>query len=88
MVERNLALYRITVGENRDFHIPFLRYRGTPTGIDIFKVVETGVTPVMGRPSKLKFPLVSGSVPEMALSVVVLPAPLAPMSATISFGGT
>jgi len=47
MVERNLALYRITVGENRDFHIPFLRYRGTPTGIDIFKVVETGVTPVM-----------------------------------------
>ena len=47
MVERNLALYRITVGENRDFHIPFLRYRGTPTGIDIFKVVETGITPVM-----------------------------------------
>jgi hypothetical protein len=47
MVERNLALYKITVGEHTDFHIPFLGYRGTPTGIDIFKVVETGVVPVM-----------------------------------------
>jgi hypothetical protein len=47
MVERNLGLYKITVGENKDYQIPFLRYRGTPTGIDIFKVVETGVAPVM-----------------------------------------
>ncbi|HLI11681.1 MAG TPA: DUF1116 domain-containing protein [Alphaproteobacteria bacterium] len=47
MVERNLELYRITAGENTDFHIPFLSYRGTPTGIDVFKVLETGITPVM-----------------------------------------
>lgn len=47
MVKRNLELYEITVGENTDFHIPYLRYRGTPTGIDIFKVVETGILPVM-----------------------------------------
>jgi hypothetical protein len=47
MVERNLELYRITEGENPDFQIPFLRYRGTPTGIDIAKVVETGITPAM-----------------------------------------
>jgi len=47
MVERNLELYDITVGENPDYHIPYLSYRGTPTGIDIFKVVETGVTPAM-----------------------------------------
>jgi len=47
MVERNLSLYRITVGEHPDFQIPFLRYRGTPTGIDAFKVVETGIAPVM-----------------------------------------
>jgi hypothetical protein len=47
MVERNLSLYEITVGENSDYHIPYLRYRGTPTGIDIFKVVETGIQPVM-----------------------------------------
>lgn len=47
MVERNLQMYEITVGEHTDFHIPFLRYRGTPTGIDVFKVVETGILPVM-----------------------------------------
>lgn len=47
MVERNLELYRITEGENPDFRIPALSYRGSPTGIDIFKVVATGITPAM-----------------------------------------
>jgi len=47
MVERNLELYRIVEGENPDFQIPALRYRGSPTGIDIFKVAETGVMPAM-----------------------------------------
>jgi len=47
MVERNVELYRITVGENTDFHIPFLGYRGTPTGIDVFRVLQTGVMPAM-----------------------------------------
>ena len=47
MVERNLQLYAITVGENSDYRIPYLGYRGTPTGIDIHRVVDTGVLPVM-----------------------------------------
>lgn len=47
MVERNLSLYQITEGENPDFQIPFLRYRGSPTGIDIFKVLDTGILPLM-----------------------------------------
>ena len=47
MIERNQELYQITIGENPDYHIPVLNYRGTPTGIDIFKVVETGVLPAM-----------------------------------------
>ncbi len=47
MVERNEELYRITVGENSEYRIPFLKYRGTPTGIDIFKVLETGILPCM-----------------------------------------
>jgi hypothetical protein len=47
MIERNQELYRITLGENPDYHIPVLNYRGTPTGIDIFRVVETGVLPAM-----------------------------------------
>ena len=47
MVDRNLELYDITVGENPDLHIPYLGYRGTPTGIDIFRVLETGILPSM-----------------------------------------
>lgn len=47
MITRNQELYAITVGENPDFRIPALGYRGTPTGIDILRVVETGVLPVM-----------------------------------------
>jgi hypothetical protein len=47
MIERNKELYDITIGENPDYHIPVLGYRGTPTGIDIFKVIETGITPAM-----------------------------------------
>lgn len=47
MVERNEQLYDITVGENLDYHIPYLGYRGTPTGIDVFRVIETGILPVM-----------------------------------------
>ena len=47
MVANNLAMYDIVVGEHSDFRIPFLGYRGTPTGIDILKVVETGRTPIM-----------------------------------------
>jgi Protein of unknown function (DUF1116) len=37
----------ITVGENANFAIPYLDARGTPTGIDIRLVVETGTTPIM-----------------------------------------
>ena len=47
MVERNLEMYQITTGEHPDFRIPYLDYRGTPVGIDIFKVLESGILPVM-----------------------------------------
>ena len=47
MVERNLELYEITVGENSHYHIPYLGYRGSPTGIDLFRVLDTGVLPAM-----------------------------------------
>ena len=42
-----LEMYEITEGENNMFTIPALNFRGTPTGIDILKVAETGVTPVL-----------------------------------------
>jgi uncharacterized protein DUF1116 len=47
MIARNKELYAITVGENPDYLIPALGFRGTPTAIDIFKVIETKVLPVM-----------------------------------------
>jgi hypothetical protein len=45
MIRMNLEMYEITVGEHPEFHIPYFGYRGTPVGIDVFKVVETGITP-------------------------------------------
>jgi len=47
MVARNTELYDITLGENPDYQIPYLGYRGTPTGIDVFRVLETGILPAM-----------------------------------------
>jgi hypothetical protein len=40
-----LEMYEITIAEHKHFTIPALDFRGTPTGIDIRKVVETGITP-------------------------------------------
>lgn len=40
-----LEMYEITVAEHKFFTIPALDFRGTPTGIDIRKVVELDTTP-------------------------------------------
>ena len=40
-----LEMYEITVAEHKAFTIPQLDFRGTPVGIDLRKVVETGITP-------------------------------------------
>jgi hypothetical protein len=40
-----LEMYEINYTEHKYFTIPPLDFRGTPTGIDIRKVVETGITP-------------------------------------------
>jgi len=40
-----LEMYEICDSEHKYFTIPQLDFRGTPTGIDIRKVVETGITP-------------------------------------------
>lgn len=47
MVDMNLAMYDITVGEHPDYLLPYFGYRGTPTGIDIQRVVRSGITPVI-----------------------------------------
>ncbi len=40
-----LEMYEITAAEHKHFTIPALDFRGTPTGIDIRKVVEKGILP-------------------------------------------
>jgi hypothetical protein len=44
-VNATLEMYEITVAEHKHFTIPTLEFRGTPTGVDIRKVVEKGITP-------------------------------------------
>jgi hypothetical protein len=44
-VNFTLNMYEITAAENNAYKIPALDFRGTPTGIDIRKVVETGILP-------------------------------------------
>ena len=47
MVRMNALMYEITVAEHPDFLIPYFGFRGSPVGIDIFKVNQTGITPVI-----------------------------------------
>lgn len=42
-----LSMYEITAGESRMYQIPALDFRGTPTGIDVRKVVEKNLVPVI-----------------------------------------
>jgi len=44
-INATLEMYEICYSEHKYFTIPPLDFRGTPTGIDIRKVVETGITP-------------------------------------------
>lgn len=45
ITKRMLSMYKITVGENDAYKIPFLDFRGTPTAIDVLKVVDKGIAP-------------------------------------------
>jgi hypothetical protein len=40
-----LEMYEITFDEHEQFTIPALNFRGTPCGIDLRKVMETGILP-------------------------------------------
>ena len=40
-------MYSICYGESEQYTIPNLDFRGTPTGIDISRVVDSGLTPVI-----------------------------------------
>ncbi|MCV7228211.1 DUF1116 domain-containing protein [Mycolicibacterium komossense] len=47
MIGANTDMYAITHTTSPIFRLPFFGFRGTPTGIDVRYVVETGISPVM-----------------------------------------
>ncbi|UCG01372.1 MAG: DUF1116 domain-containing protein [Candidatus Heimdallarchaeota archaeon] len=46
-VQRTERMYEITAGRSNMFTIPSLNFRGSPTGIDVRKVVELNETPLI-----------------------------------------
>ncbi len=46
-VEVTNKMYEITYAKHRYFQIPFLNFQGTPTGIDIRKILKTGILPTI-----------------------------------------
>ena len=46
-INYSTQMYEITVGEGTAYKIPALDFRGSATGIDLLKVVETGIRPII-----------------------------------------
>jgi len=46
-LDATLEMYEITLAEHPLHQVPALDFRGTPTGIDVRRVVETGIQPVV-----------------------------------------
>jgi len=44
-IDYTMQMYEITSAENDVFQIPYLNFRGTPTGIDVIKVIEKNILP-------------------------------------------
>lgn len=44
--ELTVKMYEITLAEHPRFKVPSLEYRGTPMGIDVRRVIETGIEPI------------------------------------------
>lgn len=47
LLARSATMREITVGEHPDFAIPALDFRGVPCGIDVRRVVSTGIAPLI-----------------------------------------
>ncbi|SDK94228.1 YlbE family protein [Natronincola ferrireducens] len=55
-INYTMDMYEICDTENSQYTIPNLDFRGTPTGIDIRKVVETGIAPAINTAIASKEP--------------------------------
>jgi len=77
-INYTLQMYEITVGENNIYQIPYLNFRGTPTGIDIIKVVEKNLTPFIDTGVAHKKPGIG------QVGAGVLSAPIEPFKKAIA----
>jgi hypothetical protein len=55
-VNYTLKMYEISAAENNLYKIPYLNFRGTPTGIDVIKVVEKNILPFIDTGVAHKLP--------------------------------
>ncbi len=60
---------RITIAKNRYYIIPFAEFEGTPTGIDIRKIVQSGLTPKANTGIAHKIP----GIGQIGAGIVTLP---------------
>ena len=44
-MDRTTAMWAISVGKNPNYQIPFLGFEGTPTALDMIRILETGIEP-------------------------------------------
>jgi hypothetical protein len=47
LAKLTLEMYAITAGRNAKFTIPYLDFQGVPIGIDMRKVIQTGIRPLI-----------------------------------------
>ncbi|MEW5819141.1 MAG: hypothetical protein AB1782_03035, partial [Cyanobacteriota bacterium] len=46
-VNFTMNMYDITITENNTYKIPIFNFRGTPTGIDLLKIIDNGILPAI-----------------------------------------
>ena len=59
-LDSTLEMYEITASEHEGFTIPVLNFRGTPLGIDLRKIMETGIMPKINTGIAHKKPGIGG----------------------------
>ncbi len=68
-VENTKRMYQITYTRHKYFTIPYLSFQGTPTGVDIRKVVATGITPTINTGISHKEP----GIGQVGAGIVTFP---------------
>jgi hypothetical protein len=71
-INYTMQMYEITTAENNAYQIPYLNFRGTPTGIDVRKVIEKNILPFIDTGVAHKDPGI-GQVGAGVLSAPVEP---------------